>query len=552
MGQSGLYCAFHTKGNAMRKAIVIVLVAAMLLSFLPPSFQQASAHVASPVDPLREILREESISAEPKTGADVVSPEDPLRKILRGEETAAEPRANAEAAASMSECRLDEFSSAEDTALLELINSVSVLCMYQYFFDDHVSSHFDDIPDFRIDVFSEKNMIYIAESARERVDEYDSAQGRTSLAGKLYVFLHAGYWNYTNYPSYFNHINKHQIQSEAESALNAFIGNEYFHDEEGSTAMLETIIDLASLLDLGPVFFFDFVELLRKRSRTRAYLQSDREWDLALAILVFLEENQQRIVSAYGDDDSSAFESSLIGLAEALVDIGISDRLNRSVPDFSRLAYVLRSILYDFSEERPALLSAMKTNLRRLVNHWEEKNSSSSHYYISIGIAVYLYRRNHTHLTDLVEEFLKKILPYKYTCGKHVVRSQEESQKHREEVCRTLAYQEELFHSVLDTKKRPAPNDFNGESIEIILFMRGTDYFNSGAVFGIDPSYSSGTYAIGSSEHDIGRAFVGAPEYRPFSYSFFITLRHEFVHYLDIRYNGGGGGGVGDIFGLKG
>ena len=327
----------------MRKAIVIVLVAAMLLSFLPPSFQQASAHVASPVDPLREILRGELASTEQRADTDVISPEDPLPKLLRGSSRAAEPKA--EATASMSECRLDEFSSAEEEALLELIDSVSLSCIYQYFFDNRPDSHFNSIPNSRIDVFSEKNMIYIAVSARERADEYDSTQGRTGFVAKLYVFLHAGYWNYANYPSYFNHINKYQIQSEAESALNAFIGNEYFYGEgDRHTSVLETIIDLTALSDLGPVFFFDFAELLKQRSRTRAYLQSDREWRLVLAILVFLEENQQRIVSAYRDDDSSAFESSLIGLAETLVDIGVSGRSQ----DFRRLAYVLRSILYQW------------------------------------------------------------------------------------------------------------------------------------------------------------------------------------------------------------
>ena len=309
--------------------------------------------------------------------------------------------------------------------------------------------------------------------------------------------------------------------------------------------MLRTIIDLASLLDLGPVFFFDFAELLKQRSRTRVYIQSDKEWRLVLRLLVFLEENQQRIVSAYRDDDSSAFESSLIGLAETLVDIGMSNRLNRSVPDFSRLAYVLRSILYDFSEERPALLSVMKTNLRRLVNHWEEKDSSSSHYYITIGIAVYLYRRNHTHLTDLVEEFLAKILPYKYSCGKHVVRSQEASQEHREEVCRKLAYQEELFHSVLDTKKRPAPNNFNGESVEMLLFATRSNFYRSSVVFGYAVSDDhTGSFSPAGDKHDIPRAVVTVTDYYgSFSKSFFSTLRHEFVHYLDSRYNGGGGGG---------
>ena len=384
-------------------------------------------------------------------------------------------------------------------------------------------------------------MIYIAVSARERADEYDSTQGRLGLIGKLYAFLHAGYWNYANYPSYFNHINKHQIQSEAESALNTFIGNEYFDDEEyAHNIMLTTIIDLASLLDLGPVFFFDFAELLRKRSRTRAYLQSEVEWELVLAILVLLEENQQRIVSAYRDDDSSAFESSLIGLAETLVDIGIG--MSRRSQGFRQLAYVLRYILYDFSEERPALLSAMKTNLRRLVNHWEEKDSSR--YYISIGIAVYLYRRNHTHLTDLVEEFLAKILPYKYSCGKHVVRSQEESQEHREEVCRKLAYQEELFHSVLDTKKRPAPNTLHDESIEFLIFITASNYYSQGIlVFGYQriPDVG-GFYSTQGGEYGIERAVVVASEYLPlFSSAFFNTVKHEFVHYLDFRYNVGGG-----------
>lgn len=537
MGQRGLYCTFHTKGNAMRKAIVIVLVAAMLLSFLPPSFQQASAHVASPVDPLKGILRGEFTSAELGTDLDVVSPVDPLREVLRSEERAAEPKANAEASASMSECRLDEFSSAEDTALLELIDSVSVLCMYQYFFDDHSLSHFDDIPDFRIDVFSEKNMIYIAGSARDRVNEYDGTQGRTGFVAKLYVFLHAGYWNYVSYPSHFNHINKSQVQSEAESALNAFIVNQSFYDEgERHASMLRTIVDFASLLDLGHVFFFDFAELLRKRSGTRAYLQSDKEWNLVLAILIFLEENQQRIVSAYGDDDSSAFESSLIGLAEALVDIGMSNRLIQ-FPDFSRLAYVLRSILYDFSEERPALLSAMKTNLRRLVNHWEERDAFSPKYYLSIGIVVLLYRRNHTHLTDLVEEFLKKIFPSTYSCGKHIVRSQVESEKHREEVCETLAYQEELFHSVLDTDRRPVPNTLHDESIEVLIL---NNYSSVGEfVFGYITAYSSGLYSHQGGEYGIERVAFGGggPSY---------LLRHEFVHYLNARYNGGG-----DIFGRK-
>ena len=99
-------------------------------------------------------------------------------------------------------------------------------------------------------------------------------------------------------------------------------------------------------------------------------------------------------------------------------------------------------------------------------------------------------------------------------------------------MCETLAYQEELFHSVLDTDRRPV---LNLHDIEVLIFENTANYFAVGNfIFGYGASHSSGIYAGQSGEYGIGRAVVGRSES-------FSTLRHEFVHYLDHRYNGGGG-----------
>ena len=237
-------------------------------------------------------------------------------------------------------------------------------------------------------------------------------------------------------------------------------------------------------------------------------------------------------------------------MAEALVDVGTSRRMHESLAEeqFRNVAHLLRYVLYyEFSDGRPELLAATKANLRRLVNYWEnfedapggELGRDFNRYYVSIGIAVYFYRRNHVHLTDIVEEFLKKILPLRYVCGKHVIRSQYNDPEYGAFICETLNDQENLFHEVLDTKRKPLPGDVN-ESIEIIIFI-SPDYFKAEYIFGVWTLFTSGRYVnYPTNKNAISRALVRTPDNRPFSGSAVYITRHEFVHHLDLRYNGYG------------
>ena len=335
-----------------------------------------------------------------------------------------------------------------------------------------------------------------------------------------------------------------ELLAAVTSAVETFVGEGCFDgqgDEQASKC--RTAIEFVSQVGWGDVFFFDFAELLGSAS-----LQSDEGWGLASDVLKFLRENIAGKFANRDADYINSVEEELMGLAEALVDVGTSRRMHESLADeqFRNVAHLLRYVLYYLSDGRPELLAATKANLRRLVDYWEnfedapggELGRDFNRYYVSIGIAVYPYRRDHVHLTDIVEEFLQKILPLRHVCGKHVIRSQYNDPEYGSFICETLNDQEDLFHEVLDTKRKPLPGDVN-ESIEIIIFI-SPDFFKVEYIFGASTLFSSGLYLGGSPTNKsvISTALVRAPDNQPFSVSAIDTVRHEFVHYLDARYNG--------------
>ena len=109
----------------------LLLAAVMLAMVVAPV--GGSIHVDAPIDPLLDIPIE--APAKPKT----VRVRAAVKAVVKTTTTA--------------ECRLSEFTSAEGAALLELIGSVSVECMDDWFFEE--------MPVSRDDVFSQENMIYI-------------------------------------------------------------------------------------------------------------------------------------------------------------------------------------------------------------------------------------------------------------------------------------------------------------------------------------------------------------------------------------------------------
>ena len=470
---------------------------------------------------------------------------DPLQGILDAEPTQARPKAAP--TTTEAECRLDEFAAAEGETLLGLIDALPVECMDDWFFDD--------MPVSRADIFSRDNMYYIIEFVLERAGEYDSAEGRSGLIGKSYVFLHAGWLNYRNHRCDC-YINPFDISF----AVLAFIESPHFQDggDEHASMLMTTIMPLVNMsatdgdpyYDISqPDFYIPFAELFIGRVDAGAYVQSDAEWELLGEIdRVLLDEFRRAFFADYPGD----FDALLIGLAKAGVDASISDR----IANLSDEELTPQSMLFNITvwlailtqPQRPGVMSAAQAEVRRFVNHWESAYRNSAigrnKFYAAVAKPYYQHLLGHPHTADLMDELIQKILPDKYHCGRHVVYAWP-GETNREVVCRTLAYQEAEFHAIFNTHEKPVLRDRGADHVKIFIPSRRLRevYRKCFPTFWIGVSGKAFTYGSGRRDAltSINISYVPAhvleadnPKHRSLA-----ILRHEFVHYLDSRYTGG-------------
>ncbi|HSG63063.1 MAG TPA: collagenase, partial [Pseudomonadales bacterium] len=110
-------------------------------------------------------------------------------------------------------------------------------------------------------------------------------------------------------------------------------------------------------------------------------------------------------------------------------------------------------------------------------------------------------------------------------------------QDQAEWACDVLTGQESYFHTKLETGKIPVSND-NNDDLELIVFNSSSDYQSfAGTFFGINTN-NGGMYLEGSPAglKNQARFIAYEAEWRQPDFHIW-NLQHEYVHYLDGRYN---------------
>lgn len=115
------------------------------------------------------------------------------------------------------------------------------------------------------------------------------------------------------------------------------------------------------------------------------------------------------------------------------------------------------------------------------------------------------------------------------------------SEQNLQGICTSLTAQEQEFHQLFNTQTNtPVAND-NNEDLEVVIFSSYTDYDNfAGSFFGISTDnggmYLEGTpWAEGNQARFIAHQATWLPEFAVWN------LEHEYIHYLDGRFNKWGG-----------
>lgn len=137
-----------------------------------------------------------------------------------------------------------------------------------------------------------------------------------------------------------------------------------------------------------------------------------------------------------------------------------------------------------------------------------------------------------------------RILPKWHQCdGPAIVRSQDLSAQQEREVCSVLNATERDFHQVVNSGGIPVADDFN-DKVEVVVFANNQSYVDYSAFLFNNTTDNGGQYLEGNPADPNNRARFVAYRYANTDDALSIlNLEHEYVHYLDGRFNLYGGFG---------
>lgn len=135
------------------------------------------------------------------------------------------------------------------------------------------------------------------------------------------------------------------------------------------------------------------------------------------------------------------------------------------------------------------------------------------------------------------EELEQTALPINYNCSDTIyIRAQQLTNSELQDSCDLMGAEETLFHNVLATGYQPVADDLN-ESLEVNIFDSYDDYAQyAGVIFGISTD-NGGMYLEGTPSQEGNQARFIAHEATWTEDILVWNLKHEYVHYLDGRFN---------------
>ncbi|MEH8163940.1 collagenase [Aeromonas allosaccharophila] len=133
---------------------------------------------------------------------------------------------------------------------------------------------------------------------------------------------------------------------------------------------------------------------------------------------------------------------------------------------------------------------------------------------------------------------MEEILPFEHTCSPTLrLRAQDLTLAQAEGICRELGDEEQRFHQQMETGEQPVADDHN-EALELVIFNSSADWGRYGsALFGVSTD-NGGIYIEGDPARpgNQARFFAYEAEWKRPAFQVW-NLRHEYVHYLDGRFN---------------
>ena len=188
----------------------------------------------------------------------------------------------------------------------------------------------------------------------------------------------------------------------------------------------------------------------------------------------------------------------------------------------------------------PALKAGLKTMVQNMLST-TSLTSADSDLWLAAASAVKYYDNDNCAqygTCDYVTKLANAVLKYSKACSPTLhIRAQDMTPAQLQDSCDKLAVEEGYVHDMLKTKHTPVANDYN-TSLELVVFDDYTNYSKyASIIYDIDTN-NGGMYLEGEPDVPGNQARFIAHEASWLRPTFQVwNLEHEFVHYLDGRFD---------------
>lgn len=425
-------------------------------------------------------------------------------------------------------CDHSSFANANGTALIAAIKAVDSGCINELFSLSGATA---------AAVFNETKMIRVAQAIQTDAGAYPG--NNTGKMLQLVLFMRAGYYVQFYDPAVGNYGSA--LTAAIRPALAAFVNNSHFTDISDGHG--EVLTEFVTLIDSSG-------ENAQQLATVRGILERygpDHHglWYMRSAVnSVFTVLFRGH----YNDDFAALMPGQGSALAATLKDFILD---NRTADVGSEREYLLQNAggeLARLLQYPDSLHSALHPGIKAVLDSFGLTGPGAGIYVRLASVADY-YDHEHCSyfgLCNFATDLEAQVLPAAHArnCSSTLrIRSQALTPPQLDLVCSIVAGEESYFHNQAQTGLIPVANDFNSR-LEMVIFHSSTDYETySGVIFGNDTN-NGGIYLEGNPADPANQARFLAYEAEWLRPVFEVwNLTHEYIHYLDGRFNWFGGFG---------
>lgn len=410
------------------------------------------------------------------------------------------------------------FASLSGQALFDHVRTVDMSCINQLFDNDETS----------VAVYQSQNVVDVASRALNIAASYDSSNGDEMV--KLITFLRAAF-----YVEYYNDSLTYTDMSAANAVTDVLVAygtNPYFTDT--STMQAETLTEFFIAWGNTGSYKESVPSITRYldgfNSAHLANAQHSKALTKALTTLYYARNDTRFSQAAEGYGE----------LLDALRKVATADYIINSSSDFqSKDAFSEFARFYVHHKDNN-LSASFKTRLNNGTVAYKDKFELYSAEWANAADYLSYYNPNDCQqfgVCNWKENLEANVLSVDYSCSSTIaIRAQQMTTSELQQSCDLMGEEEVLFHNVLGTGNQPVADDYN-TNLEVNIFNSTADYKDfAGTIFGISTD-NGGMYLEGTPSQQGNQARFIAHEATWLDDVLVWNLGHEYVHYLDGRFN---------------